>query len=84
MKENLIFSCIDNGSYLNKIVFCFAAAARIITKNSMRKHLIDKLQAGREADIKNFVDFMMRDSVQKMLKQYIEMLKKKAEAKAKK
>ena len=54
---------------------------RIITKQYLRKPLIEKLNAGREDDIKNFVDYMTRDSVQKMLQEYVANLKKKSDAK---
>lgn len=50
--------------------------ARQITKSMMRKPTIDKLVANREADIKNFVDFITKDSIQKSLHMYLEMLKK--------
>ena len=71
------------GSLLSKpkkYVF-FADVPRIITKQYLRKPLIDKLHAGREEDIKNFVDYMTRNSVQKMLQEYVANLKKKSEAK---
>lgn len=50
--------------------------ARQITKSMMRKPTIDKLAANREADIKNFVSFITKDSIQKSLRMYLEMLKK--------
>lgn len=66
---------------LTKRTVLFSAVPRIITKQILRKPLIDKLQAGREADIQNFVEYMTKDSVQKMLHEYMANLRKKAEAK---
>ncbi|XP_069381101.1 enoyl-CoA delta isomerase 1, mitochondrial [Paralichthys olivaceus] len=50
--------------------------ARQISKSMMRKPTIDKLTSNREADIKNFVSFITKDSIQKSLHMYLEMLKK--------
>ncbi|XP_071759215.2 enoyl-CoA delta isomerase 1, mitochondrial [Centroberyx gerrardi] len=50
--------------------------ARQITKSMMRKPTIDKLMSNREADIHNFVSFITKDSIQKSLRMYLEMLKK--------
>lgn len=50
--------------------------ARQITKSMMRKPTIDRLTANRESDIKNFVSFITKSSVQKSLGMYLEMLKK--------
>ncbi|KAM8724012.1 enoyl-CoA delta isomerase 1, mitochondrial [Acanthopagrus schlegelii] len=52
------------------------AHARQITKSMMRKPTIDKLTSNREADIKNFVTFITKDSIQKSIGMYLEMLKK--------
>uniref|UniRef100_A0A3Q1FJV8 Enoyl-CoA delta isomerase 1, mitochondrial n=1 Tax=Acanthochromis polyacanthus TaxID=80966 RepID=A0A3Q1FJV8_9TELE len=49
--------------------------ARQITKSMMRKSTIDRLTANRESDIKNFVGFVTKASVQKSLGMYLEMLK---------
>ncbi|NP_001085036.1 enoyl-CoA delta isomerase 1 L homeolog [Xenopus laevis] len=49
--------------------------ARQITKSMMRKQTTDKLVNNREADIKNFVSFITRDSIQKSLQVYMERLK---------
>ncbi|XP_066498380.1 enoyl-CoA delta isomerase 1, mitochondrial [Hoplias malabaricus] len=49
--------------------------ARQISKSMMRKPTIDRLQSNREADIKNFVSFITRDSIQKSLGMYLAMLK---------
>uniref|UniRef100_A0A3Q1IQZ2 Enoyl-CoA delta isomerase 1, mitochondrial n=1 Tax=Anabas testudineus TaxID=64144 RepID=A0A3Q1IQZ2_ANATE len=51
--------------------------ARQITKSMMRKPTIDKLTSNREADVQNFVSFITKDSIQKSLRMYLEMLKKK-------
>ncbi len=50
--------------------------ARQISKSMMRKSTIDKLLANREADTTNFVSFITKDSIQKSLGVYMEMLKK--------
>ncbi|XP_074511281.1 enoyl-CoA delta isomerase 1, mitochondrial-like [Sebastes fasciatus] len=50
--------------------------ARQITKSMMRKPTIDKLTSNREDDIKHFVNFITKDSIQKSLGMYMEMLKK--------
>ncbi|KAK9535669.1 hypothetical protein VZT92_008039 [Zoarces viviparus] len=50
--------------------------ARAITKSMMRKPTIDKLASNRDADIKHFVNFITKDSIQKSLGMYMEMLKK--------
>ncbi|XP_004071905.1 enoyl-CoA delta isomerase 1, mitochondrial [Oryzias latipes] len=51
--------------------------ARQITKSMMRKPTIDRLTSNREADIQNFVNFITKDSIQKSLRAYLEILKKK-------
>ncbi|XP_072224982.1 enoyl-CoA delta isomerase 1, mitochondrial [Leuresthes tenuis] len=51
--------------------------ARQITKSMMRKPTIDKLTSNRDADIQNFVSFITKDSIQKSLQMYLEMLKRK-------
>ncbi|KFQ51864.1 hypothetical protein N333_06608, partial [Nestor notabilis] len=51
--------------------------ARQITKSMMRKTLLDRLVAHREEDIKNFTSFVSKESIQKSLHMYMEMLKKK-------
>ncbi|TRY90735.1 hypothetical protein DNTS_004506 [Danionella cerebrum] len=50
--------------------------ARQLSKSMMRKPTIDRLLAAREADITNFVSFTSKDSIQKSLGMYMEMLKK--------
>ncbi|KAI3360224.1 hypothetical protein L3Q82_014534, partial [Scortum barcoo] len=50
--------------------------ARQISKSMMRKPTIDKLTSNREADIQHFVNFITKDSIQKSLHMYLEMLKK--------
>uniref|UniRef100_A0A8D0G6Q1 Enoyl-CoA delta isomerase 1, mitochondrial n=1 Tax=Sphenodon punctatus TaxID=8508 RepID=A0A8D0G6Q1_SPHPU len=49
--------------------------ARQITKSMMRKPTVDRLLTHRESDIQNFVSFITKDSIQKSLRMYIEMLK---------
>ncbi|RVE69034.1 hypothetical protein OJAV_G00073790 [Oryzias javanicus] len=51
--------------------------ARQITKSMMRKATIDRLTSNREADIQNFVNFITKDSIQKSLRAYLEILKRK-------
>ncbi|KAG7504471.1 enoyl-CoA delta isomerase 1, mitochondrial [Solea senegalensis] len=50
--------------------------ARQLTKTMMRKPTIDKLTSSRETDIRHFVSFITKDSIQKSLAMYLEMLKK--------
>ncbi|XP_041086296.1 enoyl-CoA delta isomerase 1, mitochondrial-like [Polyodon spathula] len=49
--------------------------ARQITKSMMRKPTVDRLLASREPDVKNFVSFITKDSIQKSLQVYMERLK---------
>ncbi|XP_038618192.1 enoyl-CoA delta isomerase 1, mitochondrial [Tachyglossus aculeatus] len=49
--------------------------ARQLTKAMMRKPTVERLLKGREADVQNFVDFLSRDSIQKSLHAYLQMLK---------
>ncbi|XP_060696224.1 enoyl-CoA delta isomerase 1, mitochondrial [Hemiscyllium ocellatum] len=49
--------------------------ARQITKSMMRKPTLDRLLTNRESDIQNFVNFISKDSIQKSLQLYLEMLK---------
>nr|XP_056722313.1 enoyl-CoA delta isomerase 1, mitochondrial [Euleptes europaea] len=49
--------------------------ARQITKSMMRKEAVERLLKHRDADVQNFVSFISRDSIQKSLQMYIEMLK---------
>ncbi|XP_036445164.1 enoyl-CoA delta isomerase 1, mitochondrial isoform X2 [Colossoma macropomum] len=51
--------------------------ARQISKSMMRKPTIDRMLANREDDIKNFVGFISKDSIQKSLGMYMAMLKMK-------
>ncbi|XP_027140654.1 enoyl-CoA delta isomerase 1, mitochondrial [Larimichthys crocea] len=51
--------------------------ARRITKSMMRKPTIDKIMSIREADMQQYISFISKDSTQKMLGTYLEMLKKK-------
>ncbi|XP_041062748.1 enoyl-CoA delta isomerase 1, mitochondrial isoform X3 [Carcharodon carcharias] len=49
--------------------------ARQITKSMMRKPTLDQLLTNRESDIQNFVNFISKDSIQKSLQLYLEMLR---------
>ncbi|KAL8175247.1 UNVERIFIED_CONTAM: dodecenoyl-CoA isomerase [Gekko kuhli] len=51
--------------------------ARQITKSMMRKAAVEHLRKHRDSDIQNFVSFVSRDSIQKSLQMYVEMLKQK-------
>ncbi|XP_068764280.1 enoyl-CoA delta isomerase 1, mitochondrial [Struthio camelus] len=51
--------------------------ARQLTKSMMRKSVLDRLVAHREEDIQNFISFITKESIQKSLRMYMEMLKKK-------
>ncbi|POI29411.1 hypothetical protein CIB84_006840 [Bambusicola thoracicus] len=51
--------------------------SRQLTKTMMRKAVLDHMLAHREEDIQNFVKFISKDSIQKSLSVYMEMLKKK-------
>ncbi|XP_074775703.1 enoyl-CoA delta isomerase 1, mitochondrial [Athene noctua] len=51
--------------------------ARQLTKSMMRKAVLDRLVAHREEDVQNFVNFISKESIQKSLRMYMEMLKKK-------
>nr|XP_046271773.1 enoyl-CoA delta isomerase 1, mitochondrial-like [Scatophagus argus] len=53
--------------------------ARHNIKSMMRKPTIDKLKSNREADIQEFLSFITKDSIQKSLGFYLEMLKWKKE-----
>lgn len=50
--------------------------ARQTTKSMIRKATIDKLTSNRQVDIQQFVNFITKDSIQKSLRMYLEMLKK--------
>ncbi|KAI8494822.1 dodecenoyl-CoA isomerase [Branchiostoma belcheri] len=52
-------------------------AARVITKTSMRKQVLDRLRSQKEKDAQFFADFILRESVQKSLGAYIASLQKK-------
>ncbi|KAK3588949.1 hypothetical protein CHS0354_043118 [Potamilus streckersoni] len=52
-------------------------AAKLITKQTIRAPILEKLQTRQEADVQNFCNFAMKDSVQKSLGMYLENLKKK-------
>ncbi|KFP07919.1 hypothetical protein N300_06824, partial [Calypte anna] len=51
--------------------------ARQLTKSMMRKAVLDRLAAHREEDVQNFISFISKESIQKSLRMYMEMLKKK-------
>ncbi|NWX90302.1 ECI1 isomerase, partial [Nothoprocta pentlandii] len=50
--------------------------ARQITKSMMRKSVLDRLLTHQEEDVQNFVGFISKESIQKSLRMYMEMLKK--------
>lgn len=51
--------------------------ARQITKSMMRKTVLDRLISHREEDIQHFISFNSKESIQKSLRMYMEMLRKK-------
>ncbi|NXW55817.1 ECI1 isomerase, partial [Eurystomus gularis] len=51
--------------------------ARQLTKSMMKKAVMDRLVAHREEDVQNFISFISKESIQKSLRMYMEMLKKK-------
>lgn len=56
--------------------------ARALTKSSMRQETISYLMSQKEADIEHFLNFITKESIQKSLKMYLEMLKKPKKPKA--
>ena len=59
-------------------LFLFSAGrARELTKKIMRKQFIEALENTREEDIKNFVDCILDEGVQKAIGMQIEKLSKK-------
>lgn len=56
--------------------------ARALTKSSMRQETISYLMSQKEADIQHFLTFITKDSIQKSLKMYLDMLKKPKKPKA--
>ena len=54
-----------------------AGRARELTKKIMRKQFIESLEDTREEDIKNFVDTILDEDVQRAIGMQIEKLSKK-------
>ncbi|ESN93147.1 hypothetical protein HELRODRAFT_155340 [Helobdella robusta] len=50
--------------------------ARAMTKQMLRKPFVEKLVSYQEEDVDNFVNFVMQESVQNLLEQYLQLLKK--------
>ncbi|NWI11463.1 ECI1 isomerase, partial [Crypturellus soui] len=50
--------------------------ARQITKSMMRKSVLDRLVTHQEEDVQHFVSFIAKESIQKSLRKYMEMLRK--------
>lgn len=57
--------------------FFSAGRARELTKKIMRKQFVEALENTREEDIKNFVDCILDEDVQKAIGLQIEKLSKK-------
>jgi len=57
------------------------AHARHITKLQLRQSTIDRLVKNRQEDIDHFVNFIMKDTIQKSLGMYVAALKKKGGSK---
>ncbi|OWF34628.1 enoyl-CoA delta isomerase 1, mitochondrial-like [Mizuhopecten yessoensis] len=55
--------------------------ARQLSKDLMRRETVEKLRLRREDDVAAFKNFAVRESVQKSLGMYLEMLKKKSQQK---
>ncbi|XP_060757087.1 enoyl-CoA delta isomerase 1, mitochondrial-like isoform X2 [Neoarius graeffei] len=70
-EENLISTATETMTKW----FAVPDHAREISKSMMRKPTLDRLLASREADTKNFVNFISKDSIQKSLGLYLTMLK---------
>ena len=58
------------------LIGVLADHARQITKSMIRKSTLEGVLNQREADIKNFVEFVSRDSIQKSLQFYAQSLQK--------
>jgi hypothetical protein len=54
----------------------FVGYARQLTKEHMRKHTVEKLEARQDQDTENFVNFITKDAIQKGLGRYLESLKR--------
>ena len=63
-------------------LFLDVAVARELTKSSMRRDTISKLLAQREADTESFVEYALKEFIQKSLGAYLESLKKPKASKA--
>ncbi|XP_010214288.1 PREDICTED: enoyl-CoA delta isomerase 1, mitochondrial [Tinamus guttatus] len=50
--------------------------ARQLTKSMMRKPVLDRLVTHQEDDVQHFVSFIAKESIQKSLRKYMEMLSK--------
>ena len=55
--------------------------ARQLTKELMRRPTVEKLASRQEQDIENLVTFLSRDSIQRNLGRYLELLKAKSSKK---
>ena len=51
--------------------------ARSLMKLQFRKDTLDRLQKGKEADVKIFLDFIQQPKVQQSLEMYLQAIKKK-------
>ena len=66
---------------LINLIFCDCLdVARQLTKEQLRRPVVQKLQNRQDEDIQNFVRFIKRDSSQKALGMYLEALKAKQSA----
>jgi len=50
--------------------------ARQLTKQALRKPVVDRLAARQDNDVENIVKFLTQDSVQQSLGRYLQSLKK--------
>lgn len=53
-----------------------AEHARQLTKESLRKPVVDRLAARQDEEIEQIVNFLTKDSIQRSLGAYLESLKK--------
>ena len=59
----------------------FLGEARSTTKTMLREPTLEKLRNGREEDTKIFIDFIRKDSTQKILAWYMKKLAEKSKSK---
>ena len=58
--------------------FIFPGSGRVISKQQVRAGIIEKFNAGRDADVETLVAHVQSDVIQNALGNYVQMMKKKA------